>query len=117
MQLGRQQPHPDRTGYALIAERFDEARRPLARPGQGLPHPLREDQRGARARASERGSIRNGRGAGDARTHPPHWSFHLPVVFGTGGIMNATIELLIVALCWLAVLGVVAAIIVAAVIG
>ena len=57
------------------------------------------------------------RGAGDARTHPPHWSFHLPVVFGTGGIMNATIELLIVALCWLAVLGVVAAIIVAAVIG
>jgi hypothetical protein len=31
--------------------------------------------------------------------------------------MNATIELLIVALCWLAVLGVVAAIIVAAVIG
>ena len=44
---------------------------------------------------------------GDAHNHtlPQHRSFHLPIVFRTAGIMNPTIELLIVSVCWLGVFG------------
>ena len=51
-------------------------------------------------------------GSGDAHNRtPPHRSFHLPIVLRTGGIMNPTIELLVVSLCWLGVFGGIATII------
>ena len=52
-----------------------------------------------------------GSGDGHNRTLPPHRSFHLPIVLRTGGIMNPTIELLVVSLCWLGVFGGIATII------